>query len=362
MRTRVVHVVGAKLGGAEKQLLALLRERDAEAFDHRVLVVREGPLVSAFAELVPTAVLGKGAGVDPGFVVRLVRALRAAAPDVAHAWTETPALWVPAAARIAGVRAVVVAEVALQEWKRWPHLLADRVNYRLVTRVVGNARAVADAAISRGADPARTQVILLGVDIPEQVSATRDPATILLLARFDHRKGHEVLVRALPAVRQAHPQARVVLAGPAALEEEKQVLARVRDLVVQLGLQDAVDLPGGVDPEQLLGSATVLAVPSTSEGMPNVVLEAMAHGVPVVATTVGGIPEVVHDPETGWLVAPADVDALARSLTEALSSPAERLRRAQAARSAVRDLSIPASMRRWERVYAEVRAQRGGER
>jgi glycosyltransferase involved in cell wall biosynthesis len=103
----------------------------------------------------------------------------------------------------------------------------------------------------------------------------------------------------------------------------------------------------------------VFVLSSREEGIPNALLEAMAAGRPCVATSVGGTPEVLRDGETGWLVPPAEPEALARALEETLTRPEEARRRGAAARRAVEEgMSIEAMVRRHEAFY--LRAVLGG--
>jgi glycosyltransferase involved in cell wall biosynthesis len=111
------------------------------------------------------------------------------------------------------------------------------------------------------------------------------------------------------------------------------------------------------DVERLLAGMDVFALSSREEGIPNAVLEAMAAGRPVVATAVGGTPEVLEDGRTGWLVPPGDPAALADALAEALLDPAEAARRGAAARRDVSERrSIDAMARRHEAFYVDALA------
>lgn len=179
---------------------------------------------------------------------------------------------------------------------------------------------------------------------------------LLFVGRLRIRKGVEVLLEALAL--RAHrgrsvPRLRIVGDGEhrRALEEHAARL-EAGDLpagrVLFLGRRS----PGEV--RRLLGRATALVVPSTYEGMPLVVLEAMEAGVPVVASAVSGIPEVVVDGETGWLVPPEDPVALEAALEELLSDPEEAHRRGRAGRERVRRFYTPAAAAaRWEEVVGE---------
>ncbi|HEY4591394.1 MAG TPA: glycosyltransferase family 4 protein, partial [Thermoanaerobaculia bacterium] len=151
--------------------------------------------------------------------------------------------------------------------------------------------------------------------------------------RLRIRKGVEVLLEALRKI----PGAVLRIAGDgehrAALE---RAAADLGPAVAFLGTRDAAQV------RTLLRGAAALVVPSIYEGMPLVVLEAMAAGVPVVASAVSGIPEVVVDGETGWLVPPEDPEALARALAEVLADPGEARRRGEAGRRRVAERYRPA--------------------
>jgi glycosyltransferase involved in cell wall biosynthesis len=152
---------------------------------------------------------------------------------------------------------------------------------------------------------------------------------LLFVGRLRIRKGVEVLLAALPALRERFPGVRLLVAGDG---EHREAL---EGKTAALGLGTAVAFLGRAGAARvrgLLNGARALVVPSTYEGMPLVVLEAMAAGVPVIASRVSGIPEVVVDGETGWLVPPEDPAALAAALAAVLADPAEAERRGEAGR------------------------------
>jgi glycosyltransferase involved in cell wall biosynthesis len=163
---------------------------------------------------------------------------------------------------------------------------------------------------------------------------------LLFVGRLRIRKGVEVLLEALSDLRSRHPGARLRIAGDG---EHRRRLER---RAAELGLGEAVVFLGTCDAgrvRRLLAGAAALVVPSIYEGMPLVVLEAMAAGIPVVASAVSGIPEVVVDGETGWLVPPEDPQALAGALAAALAHPAEARRRGEAGRRRVDERYRPAN-------------------
>jgi len=194
--------------------------------------------------------------------------------------------------------------------------------------VMAVSRALATKAVEIGADPARTRVIYNGVDgslfapgsrLEARARLGLDPAAplVLYVGNLKPSKGCLDLARAFPAVLAARPEARLVCVGAGAARAELETLA------AQPGLHGRLQLAGAV-PHAALGdwfrAASLLCLPSWNEGVPNVVLEAMASGTPVVATRVGGIPEVV--PEYAGLLLPAhDEAALAQALISALDRP-----------------------------------------
>jgi glycosyltransferase involved in cell wall biosynthesis len=174
---------------------------------------------------------------------------------------------------------------------------------------------------------------------------------LLFVGRLRIRKGVEVLLAALPALRQRFPGVRLLLAG----DGEHRVALEAKAAALGLGTAVAfLGRAGAARVRGLLNGALALVVPSTYEGMPLVVLEAMAAGVPVIASRVSGIPEVVVDGETGWLVPPEDPAALAAALAAVLADPAEAARRGEAGRRRAAERFRPAvAAEIWEREIRE---------
>lgn len=161
---------------------------------------------------------------------------------------------------------------------------------------------------------------------------------LLYVGRLRIRKGVEVLLEALqqPELAASHPRLLIIGEG----EQEEALRRQVR----AAGLEDRVTFLGRCDTtrvRQLMLTACCLVVPSIYEGMPLVILEAMSEALPVIASRVSGIPEVVLDGETGWLVPAEDPPALAVALQQALSEPEEARRRGEAGRSRVDDAFSP---------------------
>ena len=338
-------------------MLLLLRNR-ADDVDARLLLVRGGPLARRFAEVVPTDVVPKVGKADPVCLTRMVAVIRRHQPDIVHTWGSTANLWGATAAQLAGVPALVVSDVGIDAWKGRVLRRADAALYGWADVITGNAAAVTESAVRRGADRTKTRVIPNGVILPDEVgpAADREPGLVVFLGRMHPDKGPDLLLDAVSEVADVASAMRVVLAGPATQPVERRLLKQVRETIERRGLARRIELPGVVsEPEQLLRRASVLALPSRTEGFPNVVLEAMANGTPVVATAVGGVPEVVADGVTGRLIAAGDMTAFGRALVETLSDPAAAESRARAARKVVEDeYSVKAVTAMWSQLYAEL--------
>lgn len=184
-----------------------------------------------------------------------------------------------------------------------------------------------------GLPASKVTVIRNAVPIP--AGSRRDlraqPCLLLYLGRLEDRKGADRLLRALSMEENRHLDWSAVMAGDGDIET-------YRSLAQQLGLTDRVSFTGwlGRDAvEQLMGQSDVLVLPSLNEGLPMAILEAMAHGLAVVATPVGAIADVIREEQTGLLVPPGDVPALARALRRVINDPVLRLRLGQEARSLV---------------------------
>ena len=161
----------------------------------------------------------------------------------------------------------------------------------------------------------------------------REPATLLFLGRLEKRKGIYQLLEAIAKLSPSFPQIRLLAGGDGRLEN-------VAEHARQLGIQDRITLLGwvqGSQKEDLLARATLFVLPSYKEGLPMGLLEAMAAGLPVVATTVGGIPDAVEDGVEGLLVSPGDVDALCAAIEKLLLSSQLRQQMGEAAVRKVRD-------------------------
>lgn len=271
------------------------------------------------------------------------------------------------AARRVGVPAVAVSrgwtgedrKVRLYEW-------LDRRHLRLMDHVVcvsdGQAEKVrrwcrvpesklsvirnsARLAAFDHTDPAASSKLLACFP-----SDTRPSLVVAAAGRLSPEKGFGVLVEAAARICRDHPTAGVAIFGDGGLRSE------LDRRIAELGLSGRVVLPGfRTDLDSLLPAADVVVLPSFTEGLPNVALEASAAGVPVVATAVGGTPEVVADGETGFLVPPGSPEAIAAKVSHLLNDPAARIRLGTAGRRRMHELfTFDAQATAYLRLFAQL--------
>jgi glycosyltransferase involved in cell wall biosynthesis len=204
-------------------------------------------------------------------------------------------------------------------------------------------------AIEEVVPDARVVVVPNPIEVPPTAAPLDGPPTVLYLGVVKEAKGVYDLLRAWPAVRAAHPEARLVFGGSGELD-------RARALAVELDVAESLDLPGwttGRAKDALLQRATVFILPSHFEALPMAVLEAMAAGLPVVATRVGGIPDAIDHGRDGLLIPPHDPVAIADRLCELLADSARRRELGAAARTRAQEaFSAPVIVPRVEELWA----------
>jgi glycosyltransferase involved in cell wall biosynthesis len=180
------------------------------------------------------------------------------------------------------------------------------------------------------------------------------PCRLLFLGRVGVRKGVADLLQALASPVLAAHSWHIDLAGDGDIEA-------YADRARALGLQDRVRFHGWTDPAPLLARADILVLPSRNEGLPVAIIEAMAHGLPVVATPVGAIEEAVRHEQTGLIVPPRNPGALAAALARLIADPALRHRLGAAGRERyLAEFEIGAFNDRLQAMLAQVIAARGG--
>jgi glycosyltransferase involved in cell wall biosynthesis len=232
----------------------------------------------------------------------------------------------------------------------------ERGLLRSAARVTAVARSVADELQEYGVDPAQVAVLGNGVDHQQFApghTRSDDPPYILAVGRLDQRKGFQDLVACAQSVCQWDPQVQFWIAGKGPME------AALRAAIERAGLENRVRLLGFVGDRaklaKLYQEATIFAHPAHREGLPTVLLEAMACGTPVVSTAVSGALDVICSGENGMLVPPQEPQAMAEALVALLESSSLRNRLGRHARRSIeRHYSWDAISERYVTCYEQL--------
>jgi sugar transferase (PEP-CTERM/EpsH1 system associated) len=340
---RVAHVVHSlAVGGLENGVVNLVTAPASGIRHSIVCLTTAGPLSARVGRAVDVVAIGKTNGHDPAAFVRLVRQLRRLAPDIVHSrnWATFDAVL---AARLAGVSVVIHGEHG-RDISDPDGLHARRNRIRrlcgpLVRRFVAVSQDLHRWLVEHVRIPARKVVqICNGVDTErfapgtgghDRSSIGRGPDQPILgtVARLDPVKDQATLIRAFALTLREHPRATLVIVG------DGPCRADLQRLTATLGLEPHVRFLGErQDVAELLRSMDLFVLPSIAEGISNTVLEAMATGLPIVATRVGGNRELIEEGVNGCLVPKGDHVALASALGAYLGDDTLRMLHAKSSR------------------------------
>lgn len=282
--------------------------------------------------------LDKKLGLDISMVPKLLKLMKQEQPDVVHTHLDV-VKYATLAARLAGVPRCIhtVHNLAEKEALGRPQKTINgfyfRKNWSVPVALSGLVQesVMEFYQLERGRIPVVFNGIDLGRCIPKEDYHVEDTVTFLHIGRFNQQKNHQRLLSAFAMLHKAHPNCRLRLVGDGELRKEAETQARA------LGIWEAVEFCGlrsNVYP--LLRSADVFVLPSDYEGMPMTLIEAMGTGLPIVATAVGGVPDMLTDETSALLVScrEADVAAACEKLAvdEGLRSSLGRQARADSVR------------------------------
>ncbi len=360
------------MGGADSQLLAAAQELRGRG--HDVLIVSLTPLgpmgLEARALGIPTESLEMRRGwPDPRGLMRLVRLARGWRPDVVHSHMVHANLM----ARV--LRLVVPVPVLINTIHNvyeggWARMTALRLTNGLVDHMTSVSEAAAERFVRDRIVPAEIlTVVPNGVDTerfrrvpPGTRESVRGALGLgrefawLAVGRFEVAKDYPTMLRALASARRRQPDTVLLIVGRGSLQTEAESLVR------ELGLQEGVRFLGvRNDVPLVMSAADGYLMSSAWEGMPMVLLEAAAAGLPIVATAVGGNPEVVLDGLSGHLVPPRDPERLAEAMLRLIAtSMADRRAMGERGHAHVRaNYGLGRLADRWEAVYHDVLARKG---
>jgi glycosyltransferase involved in cell wall biosynthesis len=375
--TRVLMFIQSlDLGGSETQCVEMARQLKQEGYRVTVGCLRaDGPLRARLNDVgldcvefpVRTSLLRPSAFLQ---MLKLVAFLRKRQFEVVHTNDLYSNLFAVPAAWLARVPVVISSRRDLAQW--WWYTPVRRKILRRVqelsTQILANSEAVRqDLLIKDGFRPEKIQVVYNGIDAGKYVQAKADRERLLPSISSNNRliisvanmhagaKGHGDLIEAARTVKERFPEARFLLAG------DGEMRPFFEDQVRALGLSEMfVFLGHRTDIPQLLSCCDIGVLASKSEGLPNAVLEYLAAGLAVVATAVGGVPEIIENEVHGLLVAPENPAELSKALLRLLEDPLLRANLGRAGQERVRiRFNFPGVLDTLRQVYEAPRRSLG---
>jgi glycosyltransferase involved in cell wall biosynthesis len=334
-------------GGVQLRLMRVTRALVQRGHDVTVLCIEaEGPNAAALREAGVRVVERR---VKRWWSLReawaLSRWMRREKFDIVHSHNFRQNMLATMAARMAGVRGVFAQVHTMHSYGRKQWIRTDQFLSRWRTAMLAVSEAVAEDVRESLAPypPPRLEVLTNGVELEEHRAVNREEARRALLretgwdddavvflnaGRLSEQKNQLGLVEAFAQVHSAHPAARLFIAG------EGDLRGDLEELVSRAGLGGLVHMPGQrSDMPQVLAASDVFVLPSVYEGFSNAILEALASGLPVIATDVGGAREQVRDGETGLIIPCGDDEALADAMGKLAADQDLRERMGDAARA-----------------------------
>ncbi len=362
--------VGLGVGGTETQILEIASRLDRDRFDVLVCGLKKDRVVAQELRergIRVSTLDGWGKG-DLRVLYRLVRLIRAERPDLIHAFLGVANLASSLAGRLAGVPVIVWSYRDVEVWKSPAHWLVDRAGARWAEAITCCSEAVRQFVLARlDGEASKVLTIHNGIDLEafraprvagrSELSLRDGGRVIGTVTRLDEpKKGLTVLLRALAALarRDGLPPWQCLLVG------DGPARGRLEALAAELGLSGRVVFAGmRRDVPRVLPALDLFVYPSLYEGFGIAIVEAMAAGRPVVASAVGGIPEIVVDRDTGLLVPPGDAAVLAEALATLLASPDQARQMGRRGRERARELfAIQTTVERHQQLYATLSARR----
>lgn len=323
-RTKIIYIITSLgFGGAEMMLLDLARRLPEERFEVKVAtVVGGGPLVSDFREAgIEVRVFEKKGKISLGVIWKIWRFLRQERPEIVHTHLFGGDTWGRAAAILARVPTIISTEHNTNLDEGWIKRKVKKFFSFFTKKIVAVSEAVRAYSVARDRIKAKKIVVIPnGIDLQKFVSLPEKefgaPPVIGTIGRLEEQKGHKYLLEALNQIKTIPWILWVV--GDGSLKTQLERLAKdlnMRERIIFLGARKNIP--------EILSGIDIFVMPSLWEGLGLAVLEAAAAGKPIVASRVGGIPEIINDGETGILVEPKNVKSLADGLEHVLLGVAE---------------------------------------
>ena len=329
---RIWYLIGTlSVGGTERTLVDLANGLDEDVFDVTIWTIAEpGPLADDVSDHVSLRSLDAAGKFDVMAPLRFVSELRDASPDILQSFLYYDNTLATLAGVFGGETTVVTGVRAAPTDPNRSRGIVRRGTVRLADHIVSNSEAGVEFVSGYGANRGRISVVRNGRDLKAyrngnataelrrslEIPERKDLTVVGTVGRLIERKGHYDLLDAWPSILSEHPGSHLLIVGDGPEHEGLETKAR------SLGIAETVHLPGTRDDiPEVLDLLDVFAFPSRFEGLPGALLEAMAAGLPVVATAVDGNTELVEHERSGLLVPARDSGSLAGAICRLLSEP-----------------------------------------
>ena len=367
-KIKVLHLITElDIGGAEKVLLSLVKKLDRDKYQVIVAYLKgEGKLAEDFRDAgIKVFNLKMRNRVDLGAIIYLYRLLKKGNIKILHTHLIQADMCGFLAGKMAGVPIIISTKHNPDEFRKKFSIPVrlDGIFGNHSDRIIALSHAVKDFRVkSEKICEDKFTVIHNGIDLEEfnldvdagakkkELGIDLSSKIVGMVGRLDHQKGHRFFLQAMPEIVKAVPDVKFLIVGDGPLRGKLEELGRefkVERQVIFTGSRR--DIP------ELISIMDVFVLPSISEGFGNVLLEAMAMGKPVVASRVGGIPEIVTPGLNGLLVEPARPSEMASSVLKLLKDPGEAKRLGEAGREKVKKIFTAETMaKKIEAVYNEI--------
>jgi len=325
----ILYVIGnLGQGGAERVVINLAKGLDRTRYKPMVCCLYDkGPFAGELEEVgINVLSLNKKHKIEPSIIKRLVSIMQNNDIHIVHTHLWGPNFWGRLAAKIAKTPVMIATEHNEDVWKTGLYFFFDRLLSQATDKLIAVSNSVKKFYTARGINADKIEIIYNGIDIAtermsqpvnlrKEFNIKNNTKILAVIGRLVPQKGHRYFLLALKEILNRY-KVKGLIIGSGPLENE------LKRLTKSLGLLENVIFTGfRQDISQILKEIDILVMPSLREGMPIVALEAMAAGVPIVATTVGGNTELIEDGKTGILVEPSDGGDLAEGIDRILRSP-----------------------------------------
>ncbi|TCS73717.1 glycosyltransferase involved in cell wall biosynthesis [Effusibacillus lacus] len=335
---KVLYMIGGgEFGGAEQHLLGLVKSLDPAEWAPHVAVFYNGEFANRLRELkIPVTLIAPRTIKALAGLVPVRKIIREMKPDILHTHGVRSNLLGRLANQLEGHPAASITTIhsilSLDYPVRWKRILfgiLEKSTWPLVDHFILVSRSMKESLMKEGLPEKKASVIHNAIELPKQPPArpevslireelglSQDAVLVGTVARLHKVKGHTYLIQAILKLKEKYPNVHYVWVGGGEMYTE------LKEEVQRAGLADVIHFLGArKDVPELLPQFDLFVLPSVMEGFGLAALEAQMSGIPVIATAVGGLLEVIEDGRDGLLVSPQDPDALAKAMDRVLSSP-----------------------------------------